>query len=414
MLDLGHLRRRRWASIGGTALVVALLLLLGGHRGQHVVRNLLVPGGGLLDERPIIGIAIVAMAVLATVSWLRWGADWLLATVVVASMLMTAVLAGGHDDPVARWSAQRSAHEFPLVVLVVGAIAWARAVAGRVPGLQRLVGRRHRRRHGTVDLASLSPVDRCRVVALTTLVDPPSPDAASQDAAAEIDDGVRRRARRVGALARGRFTGDPFRRDHAHARAARAMAAGSDADDLDRLAADAARSPLGVPCSEPGWVRPLDATLTALALARSGRGAALDAWRHALLGPFALRGSHRAGAWWTPLGLRLTSMPAWEHATVTGLARAAGVLDDDEDWTALRRRALGAAARGGSQPEDERMIGAARIWLALVDDPEADRIVHRAGVRHDPLACALDRLAARLRSDTHLLFITPTPRTVTT
>jgi len=75
----------------------------------------------------------------------------------------------------------------------------------------------------------------------------------------------------------------------------------------------------------------------------------------------------------------------------------------DEDWSALRRRALGAAARGTEHPEDERLIAAARVWLACVDDPEAQRIVLRPGVRRDPLACALDRLAAQLCDNPSML-----------
>jgi hypothetical protein len=95
-------------------------------------------------------------------------------------------------------------------------------------------------------------------------------------------------------------------------------------------------------------------------------------------------------------------MPAWEHAATTAIARGAGWIGD-EDWTALRRRALGAAARGGEQCDDERLIAAARCWLVFVDDAEAERIVARPGVRRDSLACALDALAGTLRAEPSLL-----------
>ena len=38
--------------------------------------------------------------------------------------------------------------------------------------------------------------------------------------------------------------------------------------------------------------------------------------------------------------------------------------------------------------------GDGRLWLTFVDDPEAARIVHRRSTSDDPLACALDELAA--------------------
>ena len=71
---------------------------------------------------------------------------------------------------------------------------------------------------------------------------------------------------------------------------------------------------------------------------------------------------------------------------------------DDADWAALRTRLVGASARGSRHPFDERAIAAARLWLANVDDPEAARIIDRPTVAHDPVAVALDRLAAAHRS----------------
>ena len=112
-------------------------------------------------------------------------------------------------------------------------------------------------------------------------------------------------------------------------------------------------------------------------------------------GPFGQSRGHRAGAWWTPIGVRAGRAPDWEHTAATGIARAFGWLDDAE-WTVLRKRALGAAARGTSVPSDERLVAAARVWLAFVDDPVAARVIARPTVEHDPLAIALDALAQRL------------------
>ena len=75
----------------------------------------------------------------------------------------------------------------------------------------------------------------------------------------------------------------------------------------------------------------------------------------------------------------------------------------DDDWPALRARALGASARGTEHPHDERLIAAARIWLVFVDDPRAAPLLARPTVQHDPLAVALDRVATRLAADSQAL-----------
>jgi hypothetical protein len=213
---------------------------------------------------------------------------------------------------------------------------------------------------------------------------------------------VVRRARRVGAVARLRFGGDPFRRDHAHARAALALTGQLDAVALGCFAGDAQRAAAGVPCSEPGWVRPLDAVLAAAALHRAGDREALARLRTLLTTRFPLRRGHRAAWWWTILGVGGGACPSWEHAAATGVARAFGAVGTG-DWDALRKPALGAAARGTSDPHDERLIAAGRVWLAQVDDPAAAAILARPTVRHDPLAVALDRLAHRLQADSRAL-----------
>lgn len=388
------LSARRAAALVASVAVPAVLVVGFDHRGVHAARSILVPGAGLIDEHLVAGLCFVALGIAATVAWLRWGADWTVLAVVVVAMVVSFALAsnGAHvaDGPVGTLRAVAAAHEFPLVVLVVGALSWLRSIAGRVPVVGRLLARRHRRRGGVDDLATLPPVDRCRTAAVLALAGPVTPEVHTAVTAPDVE----RRARRVGVVARARIGGDPFRRDHAPARAALALLGDLDASASGRWIADAGRSPVGTPCSEPGWVRPLDGTLSAIALARAGATAECARWARALDRELGLRRGHRPAWWWTPLGIGAGNAPAWEHAAASGLARAAGLIDHDGDWTALRARALGAAARGGAQPDDERLIAAARLWLALVDDPEATRIVGRPGVRHDPLACALDRLAS--------------------
>ena len=399
-----RIRRRHLAAawvLVGLLVAELLLVLVGGHRGQHMARDLIVPGAGLLDEHTAIGVAVLAVAVAATVLWLRWGADWMVAAVMVAALLCTAALTSPHDAAAASaWVARRGAHEFPLVVLVAGMLSWLRSVLVRVPGVSRL---RRRRRHAADVLESLSPVDRCRAVTLLALAHPEDARRTESLRHAVAADDVARRARRVGAVARLRFGGDPFRRDHAHARTAR-LACGADDDGAAAaLATDAARSPMGVPCSEPGWVRPLDATLAALVLRRRGEVSVADAVGRALRGPWQRRGDRRPAWTWTPAMVAAGSATPWEHATTTALAHAAGLVGDAGDLAALRRRMLGAAARRSGHPEDERLVAAARLWLTQADDLELRRVVERCAPGTDPLAAAITTLSRALAAHPDLL-----------
>ncbi len=396
------LRTRRGAALVASVAIPAGLVFGLGHRGVHMARNELVPGAGLIDEHLAVGVVFLVLGIAATVAWLRWGADWTVLAVVAGAMAASAVLTGSpHVAALRSVTGLRPvamAHEFPLVVLVVAALSWLRSLAGRLPLVGRLLARRHRHRQGLTDLDSLPAVDRCRAVAVLALGGPVEP--AVRDAALAGD--VERRARRIGMVARGRRGGDPFRRDHASARTARSLVGALDAAATERWAADARRNLLGVPCSEPGWVRPLDGTLAAIALARSGYGDAADRWAAAMRSELGLRRGHRPAWWWTPLGVAAGSAPAWEHATATGLARRR---------PAGRRPGLGRAAgpcprrRGAWWRAARRRAPDRRgaVWLALVDDPEAARIVGRPGVRRDPLACALDQLATALRDERSML-----------
>jgi hypothetical protein len=366
-----------------TGVLLTVLTVGFGHRGAHAVRNLLVPGAGLYDARHVwLGITFTGTATAGTVAWFRWGVDWVLALVVATSMVVSARLAVTSAPPVVT----RAAHEFPLVVLVVTAwssvqVAWRRTRAGRWW---------HRRTRRDGRGPAIDPLDRCRAAVLEVLA----------GSAADVDAldvrRLRRRCRRIGAVARLRFGGDPLRVDHAHVRAALAAVGALDDAEVERFAIDADRAFAGIPASEPGWVRLLDATLAALVLDRHGHGSASVRWAAVLDGPLQLRRGHRPGALWTPAGLRGPHAAPWEQAAAAGLSRAAGWIDTDADWHAVRARALGAAARRSTIADDERLIGAARVWLALVVDDQAQRVVERTPPPRDPVAVALARIAAGL------------------
>ena len=347
------LRVRR---VGSLAVSVAIPLLLTsgcGHRGVHAARNLLVPGAGLIDDRPVLAAGFVVLAIAATVSWLTYGTDWVLAALVGASMAASAILATA-DHPTA--AVVRSAHEFPIVVLVVAALSWARTTVSRVPWLARRPTR------------AAGSVDRCRAAAIRALT-------GDVGAACDVlaDPAMLQRARRINRVARGRWMGDPARIDHAPIHTLRLLT-GSPSHNA-RLSA------LGAPCTEPTWVRPLDAVLF-------HRAAGTDP-QPILQHEFGRRGSHRPAWYWTPLGIGAGRMPTWEHALTVALATTPTA----DEWAGLRRPALGAAARGVANRYDERLIAAARLWLPFVDDEPAARIINRPTIRHDVLAVAIDHLA---------------------
>ena len=384
---------RQVAALCVSAAVPAVLVFVGGHRGVHMARNLLIPGAGLVDHWPVVAALFMAATLLATVLWLRWGAGWIVGMLMLVSTVLSGVVAGTTHDGSTASMVGRGAHEFPFVVLVLAGITWARTAVARMPGLRWLTARRHRRREGLEDLVTLGPVDRCRAVSLLVLAGRPGGEFVS----VVMADDVRRRARRVGAVARLRVAGDPFRRDHAHARSAMLLCAPS-REAVELLAEEAGQALLGAVPSEPSWVRPLDATLCAIALEQAGYGDQATRWGKALDTTFGLRRGHRPAWCWTPLQVAAGSAPLWEHAAVTALAAHRGWIDT-QDWSAIRQRVLGAAARGGDHADDERLIAAGRMWLSLVDDDQAAEIVRRGVVNRDPLAIALDLLACRMRDD---------------
>jgi hypothetical protein len=436
-------RRRRLWSFCVAVGVVGALLFAGGHRGVHAVRSVIVPGAGLYDHRHwTLGAAFTLAAVASTIGWIRWGVDWLVGAVTVASMIAAAALAY-NEHPTQLRQLSRAAHEFPLVIVVMGALSGVRLLWRRSP-----IGRWHVSRSRAAGRMGLSLVDQCRARSIEALaaldssihrasrdepsnerlsVHVPSENAAASferssalasSTAADVDvdvdvDLLRRRCRRIGIAARGRFRGDPFRTDHAHARTALLLMGLLNAREVAQFRNDADRALNGVPSSEPGWIRLLDGTLAACAFqlglaeptAVPGSGAegsglcGVERWSAALNGSFALRHGHRPGACWTPLALRGPRANVWEHAAATGLARAAGWIHANDDWNAVRTRAFAAAARGNHLVDDERLVAAGRIWLTFVEDEQASQILGRVTIRHDRIALALNALAVSLRAN---------------
>ncbi len=400
------LRRRRLGSLLVTGLVLVGLPLGFGHPGVHAVRSLLVPGAGLYNHRhALLGVAFTLAAIVATVCWIRWGMDWLVGAVVVASMTTAATLAfQDHPLPVPEISA---AHEFPLVILVMGALssvqlAWRRSAFGR----------RYRARPSVASRTQLSGIEQCRTASISALAGIAAPVELNIDA-------LTKRCRRVGIAARLRINGDPMRADHAHVRTALLLNGHLGEQAVQDFRGDAARALAGVPASEPGWTRLLDGTLAACALQRDAQalqalphaGGDVDIrerWSASLNGSLALRNRHRPGSVWTPLGLRGPRADTWEHSAATALAYSAGYLANTDDWTALRKRTLAAAARGNAVVDDERLIAAGRVWLTMIDDEEASRILDRVTIGRDRLAVALATMASTLRTDPTLLCNDPT------
>ena len=388
------LRLRRGIVLCVSLVVPAVLVFGLGHRGVHMMRSMLLPGAGLVGSNNVLAAAFLAAAVVATIAWVRWGMDWLLVSVVLGAVLASGLIDDTSHSVAASLRPVAASHEFPLVILVAGLLSWLRSIVGRVPGLSHLARRRGRSSAGLESIDRLRPADRSRTAAVLALA---GETALARTIAA--DPVIERRAGRVGAWARLRFGRDPFRVDHAHARAALVLTGSPSAQFVD----DSRATAMGVPCSEPTWVRPFDGALAAVALHQLG--APTDKWQLALTREFRLHRGHRAAWYWTPLGWPAGSAPAWEQAAMSALGRAMGWVGNDE-WEALRARALGASARGTEHPHDERLIAAARIWLVFVDDARAAPLLARPTVQHDPLAVALDRLATRLAADPHCLTAT--------
>lgn len=384
MLSVGAIKRRRWV-VGVCSITITLLLGLGfGHRGAHMVQNLLVPGLGLQERSVVLAIFVFATMIIGIIAWIRWGVDWLpLAIVTLSTAAAGLPLSGSidHHAMVSNITPQyyAAAHEFPIVVAVVAALFWLQGVMRSIPLLRRLVTRPVSQSPAGVEL--LPAVEASQGAILGCLANSKSPGLAR----AADSKQVQQRAKWIGRVARFRFGEDAFAVDHGLARAALCMHQLLSQDQLDRFLSDAKKAPGGVPCSEPGWVRLLDGTLTAIALHEAGDQAAGDRWQKMLAEKFPLKRGHRAATCWVPLGMSLGNATLWEHALALALARHYN-WSDDGDWQALRPALLGAASRGVQVVDDERAIAAGRLWLRWTNDEQAERILTRPTIGSDPVA----------------------------
>ncbi len=385
-------RRRRTFAVLLAADISIVALIRTSHRGTHIAESVIFPGAGLFENYRLLSVGFALAVVAATVAWMSWGADWLVGAVWVAALVATVLLAQ-RGQPVVRGVAQplRGSHEFPLVMAVIAAVAWTKSVLARLPGVRQFRRARQRRRD-ELGRSAASVVDTCRAASIAALAI--SAGAAGVDVTghrlAITDARVQRRARRVGAIARWRFTGDPLRADQAHIRTALWLWGELSDDQAAGFVAEAGRRLAGVPASEAGWVRPVDAVLAAVAL--DEHGVQTPRWPAMLHDRWSLRNGHRPAWCYEPLGLVAGACPPWEHATLGALCRTRGWVGD-ADWAAVRRTVLGGAARHDGDAHDERLVAAGRLWLAYVDDEQARQVIGRRSVGTDRIAVALSQLA---------------------
>lgn len=374
--------QRRWTAWAVFVIVDVLLVFGVGHRGVHAFRSLILPGAGLYDHNHLyIGIAFTVLALLATLSWLQWGTD-----IILIAVVLTAVITSALVDPNIHSSStvQQSAHEFPLIIVIAGALSWIRVAFGKT-GLVRKVPQHL---DGIAHINSLPPVQRCQAATIAELA-----GVSVEIATADIDT----RARRINLFARGKVTTPPYFRYHSYARTMKLARGEASVDEIDAFITESRNSPLGVPDSEPTWSRFLDSTLAAIAMHKAGETHAVETWSRAMNTHFAPRKGHRPSSIWTPLAIRMTHAAPWEHATATALAHAEGLLDSS-DWQYVRKSSLGAAARGARTTHDQRLVAAGRMWATMLKDEAASHILNKPAIGSDPMAAALNAYAQSLRS----------------
>jgi hypothetical protein len=395
-------RRRTVASVLFALLAVVDIFAITGStldpRALAVGRSVLFPGVGLLDVSTALGLAFMALAIGALVAWARWGAEWLVLAVWLASLGTTAWLvqpsAAAQAAPAV--PIMRSSHEFAAVLLLVAALSRLRSRLSRLPGVRWLrQARAMPPRTGLESMRGLPAGERAQVagvLAIAAWFSPPLYDGAAVLSAARVDD-LRTRARRVALVARLRWRGDVLRRDAAPLRAALQLWGALTPTETQDLRDDALRSWAGVPATEPGWVRLLDGALAAAALAELGETVCVRRWTATWDTLLSLRSGRRPGSLYVPLAVPGSAAPPWEQATASAIGHLLGWCDG-ADWPALRRVSLGVAARGPAGREDERLIAAARIWATSVGDEQARRILARPTLGRDPMAAALDAVAS--------------------
>ncbi len=368
------------------SIALTLILAFGfGHTGMHMLQNILVPGLGLHERSLTLAIAVFVLVMFGIVAWVRWGVDWLPLTVLVLSTLAAGVpvQSSHHHAVIDLAMPQVAAHEFPIVVAVVAAIVWLQASLKSIPIVRRLVAMRIDQ---APQILSQLPAQACSQGAVLSCLAGVDRDEALR---AARSDQVSKRARLISQVARFRFGDNIFAVDHGLARAGLAMTNGLAANEQAVFIADGSRAPGGVPCSEPGWIRLLDGTLTAVALEEAGDKEAGARWQQMLAGPLQLKRGHRPAMWWTGLGIRFGNTQLWEHALAMAIAYQRGWCGL-EDWAHLRPQLLGAAARGVEIVDDERAIAAGQLWLNWLDDSQATRILNRPTIHRDPLARVIE------------------------
>lgn len=376
-----------------------------------ISRNAVLPGLGFVEVSASLALIFAALTVLSVVAWLRWGADWCVAAVWVGAIALAFTVPANHAHPAAEVHPQAQAigdvtqlvqagHEFTVVLVLIAILSRARVAFTGLPVIRTI---EQRRRTTPSDQATAlrdsGPIERCQAASIAALATD-SVDRRSRIGSAAAVDGpdVLKRAARIATLARWRPRGDPLCRDNAAVLAALSLTGRGTHSRLAAFRTGARSSPYGVPASEPTWIRLLDGTLAAMALETLGETNSVQRWRETLATELRLRRGHRQGSIHVPTGITLGVALPWEHCAATALARWRGWIGDD-DWSALRKPCLGAAAGGAQRAEATRLVAGGRIWAHLSGDAAAMRILQRPSRSNDPVAVALDALLDRISEE---------------
>ena len=390
--------RRR---IGG-ALLVTLLVLdvvailgLGPDRWVAVTRNLLFPGLGLLETNATLGLAFVALALFALLMWVRWGAAWMVAAVWLSGVIVAlavvaptspqaaAPIAVARPAPCRSWSAPTSSPRSCSSWLLslgrgpgwldsrasarscVGVGAAGRKVSKRWPALPRSIALGPRRSWPSSQRLGADVPDPAAIVAEVQ-----APDMA-------------RRAKRVALVARWHLGGDPLRGTTPRCAPRWPSGARSRRSRWRISAPMPATNGPACPPASPGGCGCWTARSPRSPSTRSASRRRSERWQVVTGSVFALRGGHRpscayaplavAGPWAPDVGARGRHCPRRSH----GARRS-------RTGPPCASARLGAAARGPSRPDDERLIAAGRIHARLAGDRDRQPHPRPADPRRRP------------------------------
>lgn len=389
--------------------LVALGLLGFSERVRATALSTVVPGLGLFQDYRLLSVLFIVGVPVLLALWLRWGIDWVLLAGWAAAPLTTFLLfPSGADHTHVQDLAPRpevfvAAHEVTWLMAVFALIYWIGLNIRRIPIIDRAFSLLQRPRpDGIAGLPYLSVGERARAAGLFGVAQTAGaqvPEFGTVRSAMTSPD-VTAYARRLGAVARGRFRGDPLARDHAGIRAARLLCGATGRPEADRASREGERAALGMIPSEPGWVRLVDGALMGAALQTHGQTAAAARWRAAMDEWFPLHKGKRPSSRHTALGFAPFSAQPWEHAAATAVLLACGWIDPQEEWPAVRRQSLGAVGRGGRAVIDKRLVAAGRCWaLQLGDEDTLSLLARVSPATADPIAMALEELAGALERD---------------